>query len=679
VVLGGHRPFLDGLRAVAVYLVVVFHAGSGRFDGGFVGVDVFFVLSGYLVTQLLLRDLVGSGSVSLGRFYARRFRRLLPAAFVALVVTGLVFSSVASPVEVADARGAFRAAFLYGANWHFVAQSADYFGANVAASPVLHFWSLAVEEQFYVVWPLLLAGLFAVSRRFGVRGWRLQRVAVGLVAAGSLWWAWSLRGSNPDRAYFGTDARAYQLMAGALLALTPGVVAWSGRFARWARVAGVAGLVALVVAASAWVRLDAIERGLLVTVITVAVIVALEAAAGGVANRVLSCAPVVYLGKISYGTYLWHWPVIVVMARAFDLSVVSTVALAVLVATGLASLSYQLMEHPIRVSGVLDRHRGQVIAAGLALSVLSALVIIPRVVQVPATSAAPVTPGGAATTGFTPVPAGLDFEAIKADFPPVINCYKRPVADCTIVTGPGPHLLLIGDSHAEMMIPTFRAIANQQGLTLSVAVRGGCPWQEGLYVPPLEVAGQAIRQEDCAAQRADVYDRVIPQLKPDIIIAMNLGYEQPGQVVQYRGPDGRGVPNPSPEHDALVRRATTDSIARLKGAGSRVLLLEPIPFAPEGFDPLACLSKEPVLAACRFVAEPGPTGLEQLYRRNDAEDERVWALDLDRLVCPYLPICDPIVNGQVVRIDGSHLTRTFGRSLAPAVKQTLQDNGILPR
>src|SRR3954452_13908111 len=153
---GGYRPYLDGLRAVAVYLVVFFHAGAARFGGGYVGVDVFFVLSGFLVTRLLLRDLHTMGSVRFGRFYARRFRRLLPAAFATLIITALVFAAIASPVEVLDAAGGFKAAFLYVTNWYFIAQSADYFGANLASNPVLHFWSLAVEEQFYLLWPPLL-------------------------------------------------------------------------------------------------------------------------------------------------------------------------------------------------------------------------------------------------------------------------------------------------------------------------------------------------------------------------------------------------------------------------------------------------------------------------------------------------------------------------------------------
>ena len=670
----GHRPFLDGLRAVAVYLVVLFHGGSDRFVGGFVGVDVFFVLSGFLVTQLLLRELVGVGSVSLGRFYARRFRRLLPAAFVALVVTGLVFSAVASPVEVVEARGAFRAAFLYVANWHFVAESADYFGADVAASPVLHFWSLAVEEQFYVVWPLVLGGLFALSRRFGVRRWQVLRVAVGAVAVGSLWWAWSLRGGDPDRAYFGTDARAYQLMAGALVALTPGVVTALGRSVRWARVTAVLGLIGLGVASSSWVTFDAIERGVLVTVITVAVIVALEAAGGGVVSRVLSWEPVVYLGKISYGTYLWHWPVIVVMARAFELSVSSTIALTVLVATGLASLSYQLMEHPIRVSTLLDRHRRLVVAAGLAVSVVSGLVIIPRVVHTPATSAAPVTAEEGATAGFTSVPAGLDFEAIKEDFPPVINCYQRPASDCTLVTGTGPHILLIGDSHAQMMIPTFRAIANNEDLTLSVSVHFVCPWQQGLYAHTL--SNEPARLRACRAEKDDLYDRVLPALRPDVVIAMNRGYEEPGQDIQYLGPDSNVLREAEPGFDDWLGDSTARSLRALEDGGRTVVVLEPIPYGE--VNALRCLSDASFVEECREVVDANPSGVERLYRRLDTADDDLWSVDLDRLVCPYLPVCDPIVDGHVVKTDWTHLTSTFATSLAPSLTAYLRSIGVLP-
>jgi len=203
-----YRAHLDGLRAIAVYLVVLFHAGVVRFSGGFIGVDVFFVLSGYLVTQLLLRDVLGRGGIRFGRFYARRYRRLLPAAFVALLVTALVYAGIASPANVASAVDAFKAAFLYVANWFFIGRSTAYFGGNIAQNPVLPYWSLAVEEQFYIVWPLLLAGIFALAARAGAR----QRALVGGIVASlgvcSLTAALVLRSGSPAHAYYGTDARA---------------------------------------------------------------------------------------------------------------------------------------------------------------------------------------------------------------------------------------------------------------------------------------------------------------------------------------------------------------------------------------------------------------------------------------------------------------------------------------
>src|SRR5262249_25642641 len=156
------------------------------------GVDVFFVLSGYLVTQVLLRDVDTRASISFGRFYARRYRRLLPASFVALIVTAMVYTAVASPAEVISSVNAFKAAFLYVANWFFIHRSTAYFGGDITQNPVLQFWSLAVEEQFYLLWPLLLAGLFAWTRRRS----HIIRIVVAVGAVASLVWALWLRTRN---------------------------------------------------------------------------------------------------------------------------------------------------------------------------------------------------------------------------------------------------------------------------------------------------------------------------------------------------------------------------------------------------------------------------------------------------------------------------------------------------
>ena len=409
----GYRPHLDGLRAVAVYLVVAFHAGVARFAGGFIGVDVFFVLSGYLVTQLLMRDLVGGGAVRFGRFYARRIRRLLPAAAILLLVTAVVYSAIASPADVASAVGSFKAAFLYVANWYFIHQSSDYFANNINASPVIHFWSLAIEEQFYFVWPLLLGALFAATRRLQRNGRGVMQGAVAAAGVASVLWALHLSSTNINRAYYGTDARAYQLLAGALLALSPGLIRRVVR-RRGVEVVAALALVALLLMSTSSVEVTVIRRGIAATIVTAALIVAIEAARGGPVNRVLSWSPIVYLGRISYGTYLWHWPVILVALSVTDdaISPLSLLLISALVATGIASLSYTILERPVREQRLLDRVNPVVIVAGLSISVICALVVIPYVLEPNRLHVGAAQ--GDTTIGFTPIPK-LTFKNAQFD------------------------------------------------------------------------------------------------------------------------------------------------------------------------------------------------------------------------------------------------------------------------
>ena len=662
----GYRPFLDGLRAVAVYLVVVFHSGSESFTGGYVGVDVFFVLSGFLVTQLLLRDLEGGGSISLARFYSRRFRRLLPAAFVVLVVTALVYSALASPIEVTQSVDGFRASFLYYANWEFIAQSSDYFGADINANPVLQFWSLAVEEQFYLLWPLLLGGLFAISVRFRSRQWLMIRVVVLGGAVASLLWALSLRTANPNRAYYGTDARAYQLLAGALLALTPGLITSLAGFTRTARVVAATSIAALVVVASSWVQLNAIERGVAATIITVALLITLEIAQGGLAQRTLSLAPVVYLGKISYGTYLWHWPVILVMARTSNLSPLSTVALTVLIATGLASLSYQILEYPVRVSTLLDRYRIPVIASGLAISAVSGLLVVPRILE----TAVPSSEGTvvAEVRGGTPVPDGV--EAAYADYFNFNRCSPGRGVSCVLVEGEGPKVLIVGDSHAGMLTPMLSGIAERHGAELSVGFLSYCPWTKGI-----RYAGIG---RTCFAEQQTMFEETIPELDPDIVVLVHRSYDDPANRLDVADVDAGRLELGSDEATAAMRKRITDVVDGLRADGRLVVMIEPVPVAPRDQNPVTCLSGAEFVESCRFVTQTEPTPEEQIMREVAKEDAGVWSLDLDSLVCPYKPICDPVVLGRVVRSDDNHLTTTFATAvLSDAVDEFLVNNGVL--
>jgi peptidoglycan/LPS O-acetylase OafA/YrhL len=681
----GYRAYLDGLRAVAVFLVIAFHSGADRLDGGFIGVDVFFVLSGYLVTQLLLRDLHSSGSIGYRRFYARRFRRLLPAAAVVLVVTAIVFPSVASPAELVGSKGAFRAAALYFANWFFIRRGTDYFAANIQSSPVVHFWSLSVEEQFYAAWPLLLGGIYLVARRFRDRVWTVVRITVAIGLLLSLVNALRLASTNLNRAYYGTDTRAYQLLAGALLALSPGLIVAARKEPRVQRLlpfVSAAALVSLIVLASSVVHVGAITRGALVTAVTVSLIASLESTTGGATRAVLSLAPVVYLGRISYGIYLWHWLVIIVATQSFGLSPVSTAIVTAFVASGLASLSYQLLERPVREARWLDQRRLRVLAVGLATSALIGLVVAPRIIDRSGGASHVVVAGGTSVSGETKIPANLDWRgALKAGqdelFPP---CTAAAPAQCTLVHGTGKHILLMGDSNANAYVPALTELAKQRSLTLSVAVAPGCPWQAGIL---RRGVGQLASNVDdlappCRKHHAEWYNTILPALHPDIVIVANQPIDDPTIPHQISDEDRGPVDLGTKAFLDVITERTDAAIRALRATGAKVVIVEPIPESPLDQDPMSCLSKAKFFAECRFVSQIGSTPLERLYHASAAKDPGgVFDLNLDRQVCPYLPICDPVVNGLIVRWDPQHLTPGFAVTLAKPFGDFLDANNLL--
>jgi peptidoglycan/LPS O-acetylase OafA/YrhL len=670
-----YRPELDGLRAVAVYLVLLFHAGVKSLSGGFVGVDVFFVLSGYLVTKLVLRDLGGLERIRFGRFYSRRFRRLLPAAAVTLLTTAVVYSAIATPVEAASAVGSVRASFVYYANWYFIHHSTAYFGGGNSASPVLQFWSLAVEEQFYLLWPLLLGAVVLATKSGGRYRWNVVRAVVIAGALASAIFALHLAGSSPDRAYYGTDTRAYQLLAGGLLALTPQLFALRSDLRRYAQTAALLAVVALLAIASSAVTMNAIQRGVAVTVVASVLILALGNSSGGVTKRFLSTAPMVYLGQISYGTYLWHWLVILVAARAFHPSPQSTAFIACFVATAFASLSYTMLERPIRTSVLLDQNRGAVIAVGLAISLVAGLVIAPKILESgPKSSAITAI---APSAGSTAVPK-LNWNAISNEslraFP---NCLGAPASKCTLVHGTKEKILVIGDSFAWMLLPAFKQISRRDDLTLSASVATLCPWQQGLLVwatPP------TASREACARQRADLYKRVLPALRPDIVVLVDTGIDDPripAQIATDLHSQRFSLAKNRSQFEAILRDATVSTIQVLQREVPKIVIVEPIPKA--NFNPLSCLSSARSTSECRYVTDVGTTALESVYRDEARHLKGVWSMNIDPLVCPYLPVCDPIVNNIVVKFDAAHLTTEYSQYLAGPIDKYLHDNRILTR
>src|ERR1700744_1886505 len=327
-------PGLDGLRALAVVAVLLYHGGVSWSGGGFLGVDMFFVLPGFLIPSLLVAEWGRSGAIALRAFWARRARRLLPALFALVAAIGVYYALAGPTKAIPGLQGDGIATLLYISNWHQVAAGTNYFAASGPVSPLQHTWSLAIEEQFYLLWPLLVLAVLGLARRRGATERRSLQVLLGLSLTGALAAAVEMAllfnsGRGLDRVYYGTDTRATGLLLGASLAIAlaigrrpnpaeraaqPAPPA-PGPSARWARQAlGAAGLLLLPVLAAAIVLADGDDAwlypfGMIDTDAVMAVLIAaVVIQPRSIAARLLAVAPLRSVGKISYGLYLWHFP-----------------------------------------------------------------------------------------------------------------------------------------------------------------------------------------------------------------------------------------------------------------------------------------------------------------------------------------------------------------------------------
>src|SRR5580698_5573861 len=430
-----YLPALDGMRACAVLAVMMFHGGIPHMDGGFMGVDAFFVLSGFLITSLLLGEWRQALTIKLGAFWARRARRLLPALLLMLLFVAF-FASVIVPKGT---YGALRldalATLLYVSNWHFILVNSNYFNETSASSPLLHTWSLAVEEQFYVIWPLVVLGVLHFTRSLRA----LFALCCAAAVASAIWMYHVYDGGlNTNRAYLGTDTRSQCLFIGCALAV--GLVLLTQRRHEEGRLAagelwrpesstgrmlcGVLGVLGAAGAVALWVVTTSTSTfpysgGFFLIGLSVAsVILAAVGAPRSLVPRMLSWSPVRYVGRISYGLYIWHWPIFIWLDHSrTGLYGYELFALRVLVTFAVSVVSFHLVERPIRMGTFVSQWRAWlVVPAGVGAVPVAVIAATPGTTAVASTA----PPAASGTTGSSPTTTtATSVPAVTTTGPPV--------------------------------------------------------------------------------------------------------------------------------------------------------------------------------------------------------------------------------------------------------------------
>jgi peptidoglycan/LPS O-acetylase OafA/YrhL len=596
-----HVAALDGLRGVAVAGVLVFH--DGHLTGGFLGVDLFFVLSGFLITSLLLAESNQNGEISLGAFWARRARRLLPALAALLVGVAVYCAVAASPADLAQIRGDALATIGYVANWRAVFARQDYWALFQTPSPLQHTWSLAIEEQFYLVWPLVFVGLLA---------WWKRRTAVAVLAtallgaaASTVLMAWLYNPGNTTRAYYGTDTRAAGILIGAALAAA--LAQWGPVHRTGARVVlEAAGVASVGFLAWAWTRVPGqasfLYRGgfLLCALAAAIVIAAATHPQRGPIARTLGVRPLCVLGLVSYGVYLWHWPVYVVLDETrTGLSDYSLLAVRLGVTFAIAAVSYLALEMPIR-RGALSKYQWRVAIPALASVLLVALV--------------------ASTAGARP-----RVNVAEAKPEPVGVALRRVAA-----APPGiRRVMVVGNSVGWYLGRGFDHSGAKPAVVALNAAFPSCVFPSGITQYRGMFNGNVVTQKTTPCDTQWGVD--VHQFRPDVVLFV---VSPSTDEALY---DGQWTNQCAPEFHRRYRADLRRAVEGLRATGAKVVL------TTAGYT--------------RFVfSDPKKDRLldcENQIRREVARETGAQLVDLFSFTCPD-GACIEKIHGVVLRPDGLH-------------------------
>lgn len=660
------RPDIQGLRAIAIASVVLYHANVPWVPGGFVGVDIFFVVSGFLITSQLLREVLPSGRLACGRFYARRARRILPASFLVILGTLLAAVLLVPPAQLRAVAADAMATALYFPNVLFAVRGTNYLNQTAAPSLYEHFWSLGVEEQFYLVWPLLIVVVYFLARR--------RRLILGLVLAliAALSFVAGIHATltNEPMAFFMLPFRAWEFATGGLVALALSghrrLSRQAGALVAWAGLATIAAAIFLFTSNTEFPGYNAA----LPVVGTALVILGGASASGWGPATLLSMRPMVLIGEISYSLYLVHWPLLTItqahVGLANPLSVPNQVLL-VMIGVPIAWLIYRFVENPVRRSRTLSGAQPRATLAS-ALAGSAALVLV-------ATGGAAYAATKPVTTNVvlvsaalakhpkpsTVVPKNLTPSLAQAphDVPLVYNdgCHlgfgQRAIAKhCSFgASRRAPEVALFGDSHAAQWFPALDALAKAGRIRLVSYTKSGCPSVElGVLF---------------TATPSNVPYPTCPVWRSRVITALRSA--PPAAIVVSNDPE-LPVPGGGTPSSATWQKASKALLKKLPKRSKTILIgATPLP----GVAPSTCLSAHlSSAAACDLQRRRSLPAALQRAEQRAAQSAKAHYLDLSAYMC-NLSTCPAVIGHDLVYRDGSHITATYAKSLAPVIKDEL--------
>jgi peptidoglycan/LPS O-acetylase OafA/YrhL len=663
----GFRTDIQGLRAVAVALVVLYHAGVPFLPGGYVGVDVFFVISGFLITGHLAGSFVEHGRIRFSRFYARRALRILPAAFAVIIATTIALVVWAPIPDLPRLLRDARAATLYFPNVRFADLRTDYL-ADHSASPFEHYWTLGVEEQFYLLWPVVLALVaFAARHR-----WRVATAVVAvLVFVGFAYGVWLTR-TSPHAAFFLLQSRAWELLFG-------GVIALLARRGTWARMSsaarqvlawgGIAAVLAAAVTFDAHVAFPGIA--VLLPVLGAAAVIA-AGTDGRVAalDSALAIRPMQFAGRISYSLYLVHVPLVLVpqVAVGFHrpLPLWLTLLLGVVVAFPVASALHLWVEEPLRSPRPLVRRPLAALAAMAAVTAVIAAALTAAIAwadqrEVPTAGPAPALPAGP----LDPPPAALALPSnlrpaiedaatslpIMYDDGCMLSVDEEAVQDCVYGHGEGAvRVALFGDSHSAQWFPALLEYARRHGETsVSTYTKSSCP------APEVTVLENARPYEACDRWRASVLDALVAE-RPDLVVISSYGsYELHGISAADR--------------EAAWAAGVSATVSRLRAAGIEVLVIADTPrFLAV---PATCAAQFPTdLIGCGVDQSTGIDKAHASAEASAALSAGAHTADFTRFLCDG-ERCPIVFDDLLVYRDTHHLSVEAVEYLSPELARVI--------